>query len=415
MGLMRTLVITQNLPYPTLAGMDLRNWQNIHGLSSISEVGVLGLHSNDDRRRQLPPLKLAFWRASSDPALSYPLPKKRLESRAWLLDPMGHPSDLYYSDATAAAISEIMGSFNPQIVVMEGLWLHRYIPLFKRHRCRIVLDLHAVEAAMFESIGASTPGDDLRAKVLRNILPDRVKLIERQAANSVDQIWLCSKEDARLMKKLHGPSAPICVVPNTVNIAHYEAARAGLCPRPESVAPTRRTLIFPAVFYWEPNAAAAHFLVEEVFPHLVRVFPECQLLLVGASPTPLMTAAADREPRIVVTGGVPDTLPFFAAATVMAVPLRQGGGTRLKILEGLAANVSIISTRKGAEGLEMEDGTHLLFAESAEEFIAAIKRIWTDEHLAKNLADQGRALLIRAYSWEVSARRVTEAIAALDL
>jgi glycosyltransferase involved in cell wall biosynthesis len=241
-----------------------------------------------------------------------------------------------------------------------------------------------------------------------------VKLIERQAANAVDQIWLCSEEDARLMKELYEPSAPICVVPNTVNIAHYEAARAGLCPRPGSVAPSRRTLIFPAVFQWEPNAAAAHFLIEEVFPHLARVFPDCQLLLVGGLPTPCMMAAAERESRIVVTGGVPDMLPFFAAATAMAVPLWQGGGTRLKILEGFAANVPVISTKKGAEGLEVEDGTHLLFAENAGEFIAAIKRIWTDEPLAKNLAAHGLALLTRAYSWDVSGRRIMQAIAVLD-
>jgi glycosyltransferase involved in cell wall biosynthesis len=394
--------------------MDLRNWQNIHGLTSISEVGVLGLHSNDDRRRQLPPLKLAFWRASSDPSLSYPLPQKKLQARAWLLDPMGHPSDLYYSDAAAAEIDEIMDSFNPQIVVMEGLWLHRYIPLLKRHRCRLVLDLHAVEAAMFGEIAASTRGDDLRAKLFRNVLPDRVKLIERQAANAVDQIWLCSKEDARLLKELYEPSAPIHVVPNTVDIAHYEAARAGRCPRPESVAPSRRTLIFPAVFQWEPNAAAAYLLIEEVFPHLARVFPDCQLLLAGGLPTPSMMAAAEREPRIVVTGGVPDMLPFFAAATAMAVPLWQGGGTRLKILEGFAANVPVISTKKGAEGLEVEDGTHLLFAENTAEFIAAINRVWTDERLAKNLAAHGLALLTRAYSWDVSGRRIMQAIAALD-
>jgi glycosyltransferase involved in cell wall biosynthesis len=394
--------------------MDLRNWQNIHGLTNIGDVGVLGLHSNDDRRRQLPPLELAFWRASSDPDLSYPLPKKKLEGRAWLLDPLGHPSDLYYSDAAAAEIDEIMGSFKPQIVVMEGLWLHRYISRVKRHRCRLVLDLHAVEAAMFGEIAASTAGEGLRAKLFRNVLPDRVKVIERQAVNAVDQIWLCSEEDVCLMKELYGPSAPICLVPNTVDIAHYEAVRTGLCPRPESVAPSRRTVIFPAVFQWEPNATAAQFLIEEVFPDLARVFPDCQLLLVGGLPTPFMVAAAEREPRIVVTGVVPDMLPFFGAATVMAVPLWQGGGTRLKILEGLASNVPIVSTRKGAEGLEVENGTQLLFAENAGEFIAEIKRIWTDESLVKNLVTHGMALMTRAYSWDVSDRRIRDAIAVLN-
>jgi len=414
MGSLRILVIAQNLPYPTFSGMDLRNWQNLHGLTNLGQVGVFGLHSNDGRRQRPPRLKLAFWRASSDPALSYPLPKTKLDARAWLLDPMGHPSDLYYSDGAAAEIGEIMDGFRPQIVLMEGLWLHRYITLLKRHRCWLILDLHAVEGAMFGEIAASTLGDDLRAKLFRTVLPDRVKLIEQKAVNAVDQIWLCSEQDCHLMRELYGPSLPIWIVPNTVDVDAYVAVRANLCPLPEKFVPTRRSLLFPAVFQWEPNASAANFLIDEIFPHLVEKYPNCQLLLVGGLPTPSMAAAAKRESRIMVTGGVPDILPFFAAATAMAVPLWQGGGTRLKILEGLAANIPIVSTRKGAEGLAVEDGTHLLFAENAGEFVDAIKRIWSDERLAKNLADHGLALVNRVYSWDVSTRLITQAVASFD-
>jgi glycosyltransferase involved in cell wall biosynthesis len=112
---------------------------------------------------------------------------------------------------------------------------------------------------------------------------------------------------------------------------------------------------------------------------------------------------------------VPDVVPFLAAATVMAVPLRQGGGTRLKILEGFAANVPVVSTRKGAEGLEVEDGTHLLFAETAGEFVDAIRLIWTEARLAKSLAANGFDLVTRAYSWDVSSRRIAQAVDTLEV
>ena len=415
MSLPRIFLITQNLPYPTFAGMDLRNLQNLNGLLSFGEVGVFGLQSNDPRRKETPPVSLAFWRASSDTALSYPLPKRKLAARAWLLDPAGHPSDIYYSDAAATEISELVDSFKPHLIVLEGLWLHRYIPLLKRRACRLVLDLHAVEAAMFGEIADSTPGNDLRSKLLRKVLPDRVKVIERQAVNAVDQIWVCSQEDAGLMEEVHRGSAPIHVIPNTLEVDSYEPARSGLCCRPESLAPTRQALIFPAIFQWEPNAAAGNFLIEEVFPALARDFPDCQLLLVGDQPTSSMKAAAEQDRRIVVTGLVPDILPFLAAATAMAVPLRQGGGTRLKILEGFAANVPVVSTKKGAEGLEVEDRTHILFAESADEFVAALKQIWTEECLARHLMANGLDLVRRAYSWEVSRRRIMQAIATLHL
>ena len=84
--------------------MDLRNWQNIHGLTNLGEVGVFGLHSNDPRSKSAPPASLGFWHASKDPDLTYLLPKKNLAARAWLLNPLGYPSDLYYSDAAAAEL-----------------------------------------------------------------------------------------------------------------------------------------------------------------------------------------------------------------------------------------------------------------------------------------------------------------------
>jgi glycosyltransferase involved in cell wall biosynthesis len=128
-----------------------------------------------------------------------------------------------------------------------------------------------------------------------------------------------------------------------------------------------------------------------------------------------MAAAAERDARIVVTGAVADMLPFFAAADAMAVPLTRGGGTRLKILEALAATVPVISTRKGAEGLAVEDGTQVLLAEDAAQFVEAIARVWTEPELAERLRANGLALLKRSYSWEVSSLRIARAIAELDL
>ena len=118
MNSLQTLVIAQDLPYPALVGKDLRNWQNIYGLSSVSSVGVFGLCSNDPRRDSSPPLDLAFWRSSTDALLAYPPPRQIVAARAWPLNPQGHPSDLYYSGTAASELADIMASFKPQIVVV---------------------------------------------------------------------------------------------------------------------------------------------------------------------------------------------------------------------------------------------------------------------------------------------------------
>lgn len=415
MSAVRTLIIAQNLPYPTYAGMDLRNWQNVNALMRISEVGVFGLLSNDTRKDKAPPVSLAFWRGSNDPALAYPLPAEKRMARAWLLDPKGHPSDLYYSEAAAGEIEILINSFEPHVVVIEELWLHRYIILPKRHSCRVVLDLHNVETAKFKQIGNETPGNDLRSKVLRETLPARVKVIEREASHAVDQIWVCSDIDGRLMEEIHQPPVPIHIVPNSVNVDNYKIVRAGRCPRPKEVAPTRYTIIFPSVFLWEPSAVAAKFLIEEVFPRLVTIFPDCQLLLPGGQPTAHMIESAKKDPRIVVTGVVPDMLPYLAASSIMVVPVFQGGGTRLKILEAFASNLPVISTAKGAEGLDVKDGTHLLMAENAEDFVNAVQKLWTDERLAKHLAANGLELVKQNYSWKVIGQRIDTAVHELRL
>jgi len=123
-----------------------------------------------------------------------------------------------------------------------------------------------------------------------------------------------------------------------------------------------------------------------------------------------MIEAARRDPRIVVTGPVPDIRPYLAAASAMVVPLFQGSGTRFKILEAFAANVPVISTPKGAEGLDIEDGTHLLIAESADEFVDAVQQLWADENLAKKLTANGLELLKQLYFWDVTSLRIGKAI-----
>jgi glycosyltransferase involved in cell wall biosynthesis len=412
---LRTLVIVDGLPYPAFIGKDLRNWQNICGLGSVSRVGVFGLCSNDSRVDNAPPLDLAFWRSSTDTFLANPPPQEVIAARGWPLTPHGHPADFRYSDAAAAEIAEAMTSFKPHIVVLEGLWLYRYIDVLRQFQCRIVLDCHNVEAVVFKEIADATTGDGLPARLVREILPARTKMIEQKAVHAVDQIWVCSENDARLMEELYGVSAGIHVVPNGVDVAGYETARARRCERPVQVNPTGNALIFPAVFGWKPNVVAALFLIQEFFPRLAGASPDCQLLIAGAWPTPEMIAAAEGEPRIVITGSVPDMRPYLAAASAMIVPLFQGGGTRFKILEAFAVNLPVISTAKGAEGLAVRDGTHLLIAETADEFVQAVRRLWNDERFARELAGNGLELVQQSYSFEATGRRIAKAVGELCL
>ncbi|MGH7928562.1 MAG: glycosyltransferase family 4 protein, partial [Candidatus Binatia bacterium] len=155
---------------------------------------------------------------------------------------------------------------------------------------------------------------------------------------------------------------------------------------------------------------AAVFLIEEVFPRLADHYPDCQLWLVGSRPTPEMIGVARMESRIVVTGAVADIKPYFVAASVMVVPLFQGGGTRLKILEAFAAGIPLVATAKAVEGIEVKDGEHYILAERPEEFVEAIESLWSDSDLKARLVANGLDLVERRYSWEESSGWIRLAI-----
>lgn len=405
----RILLLAESLPYPTVKGGDLRTWQNLNALASCARVGIFGLCSNDRRRESVPDLALECWETSSDPALTIPPPKGvRLPARAWLLDPQGHPSDLYYSEGAARELSELLGRLRPDIVVLEGLWLHRYLGVIRGAGCRVILDCHNVEAALAAEVGSASRGDDLEARVRRDILPARTEVVERRAVGAVHQLWACSDEDERRLRDRYHPVPPVVVVPNGVRLGDYDG---GFHHRPGDAPPT---LVFPGFFGHFPNVVAARFLTQEVFPRLAAAAGDWRLVLVGAMPPPELEAAAANDPRIVVTGAVRDVRPYLAGATAMAVPLFHGGGTRYKILEGFAAGLPVISTAKGVEGLGARDRTHLLLAETADEFVAAAVALFRDPDLARCLSANARAWVAERFSWDAAAARIRSAIAALE-
>jgi glycosyltransferase involved in cell wall biosynthesis len=422
--LLRTLIIAECLPYPPLSGKDLRNWQNVYGLSTVSQVGVFGLCADDPNRHVNPPRQLAIWQATDDPALTNPPPANQLSAasrlqlnsaRAWPLDPLGHPCVLHFSNGAADEIANVMASFKPQVVVVESLWPTRYLNTLKRFDCRIIFDCHNVEAKVYQEIADSRQGDDLPARLIRKLLPSRTRMAEEGAVQIVDQLWVCSDIDKRLMIASYGDSTPIEVIPNSIDVSSYDAVRGRRYQRPPEVRPIDKVIIFPAVFGYQPNVVAATFLIEDFFPRLATLFPDCQLLLAGSRPTPEMIEAGQKNPRIIITDTVADMKPYLAASSIMVVPLFQGGGTRFKILEAFAANLPVVSTSKGAEGLAVQDGKHLLIAENIDEFIAGVRRIWAEPGLANYLKANAMELLERHYSLTAVSEKIRVVIRNLDL
>ncbi|MGB5970877.1 MAG: glycosyltransferase family 4 protein [Spirulinaceae cyanobacterium] len=401
-----TLFITRHLPYPPMGGVALRNWQNINIMKTLGSVAVVSIVSEKVKGEGKFPEGVEIWHNYYFEELA----KRRslfrkVKDKLWWLQPAHHPwSNQLYGEVVVKQIKEILAEFKPSIVILEELWLHRYLSLFKRHDCKVIYDAHNIETFLRQDMQTS-----LDKKVSQSWLK-HIETIEQNLFEQTDQVWVCSEEDASLLQKLATKEVDTHVVSNGVNPEYYDPVRLGQCHIPPELSPNSQTLIFTASYTHEPNLVAMRMLVEKIYPRLQEIYPHCRLLLVGRNPTAYMKQIAKKEEGIIVTGKVEDIRPYLAAARVMVVPLLEGGGTRLKILEAFAAGCPVVTTSKGAEGIKAEDGTHLLIRDSVDEIVAAVSQLWANSYLGRNLAKEGYDLLQAEYSWQAVSEKVRFAV-----
>lgn len=209
--------------------------------------------------------------------------------------------------------------------------------------------------------------------------------LQLHTARSVAAMVVCSDVDRRRL----GVSNAV-VVPNGYELPARSVGGRGT-PHPP-------TVLFQGTFGYEPNVDAARFLVHQIGPALRSRVANAQIRLVGKAGRTVLELAD--LPRVIVTGSVPEMEPELAVSDVVAVPLRYGSGTRIKILEAFAHKLPVVTTALGAEGLEVVQGRHLLIADTPEEFATACWQILNDPGLRRSLVEAAHALFLRKYQWE---------------
>jgi polysaccharide biosynthesis protein PslH len=380
------LLVATNLPHPPRGGVDLRNWQNADALAALGSTAVIGLRGGESPP---PDSRIAHWSSLGTPA------DEGRPALTWLRDPLGHPADGWTSEAVLEELVPLVERLEPGVVVLEQLWLHRFIGPLRALGCAVVLDAHNLEGPLHAEL-AEGRDDPLSAK-----LGERAALIEKTAFAAADQVWVCSDRDAALAREIYGVEA--AVVPNTIDVERYDFRDQDRPPA---------TVVYAGTFSYPPNMTAAQRLVQSIFPAFASQVDEPRMTLVGSRPTRGMHEAARRDPRIAVTGAVEDTAPYLLDATVTAIPLLEGGGTRFKVLEALATGLPVVSTAKGVEGLGLVPGEHYLNAEADAEFADTLASVCSDPDLRSELARRGLDAVRDGYSFAVSRSRVAAALAA---
>jgi glycosyltransferase involved in cell wall biosynthesis len=204
------------------------------------------------------------------------------------------------------------------------------------------------------------------------------------------------------MNRLYPGAArrPIHVVQTGVDTSYFA---------PPSTAPSRAHLVFTGSMDWLPNEDGMLHFVRDILPLIRAEEPEATLSIVGRAPTPAVAALAGE--RIEVTGRVDDVRPHIARGAVYVVPLRIGGGTRLKIFEAMAVGRAVVSTTVGAEGLPVHPDRDIVLADEPAAFAREVVRLIRDGDRRRAIEDAARALVVQHYDWSAVAHQLEDALA----
>ncbi len=389
---MRILYVATRICWPVTSGAHLRDFHIAQHLARHAKLTYLGMDSGEGGTQ--------LQEVSEEPIEPFGDAKVIRVRRSagytvskivrGLIGP--RPLNLlhYVSPLVMQQLERVLTDDSFDVIQIEGVYIRAYIECIRRLAPHALLncDWHNIESEIMSRYAENAPGLPRRlyAKRTANLLLGQENLL----LQACDTHTVCSERErqALLSRNLN---SRIEVISNGVDVASFLPS-----PEPNSV---RRNLVFVGAMHYHANVDAVRFFAREVWPAIHRRRSDLRFVIVGAKPAPAVLKLRE-QPGIIVTGTVDDVRPFYHDALAAVVPLRVGGGTRLKILEAMAAGTPVISTSLGAEGLPVTNGKDILLAESPSDFADCAVRLKPDSELWKNLAEAGRRL-VRDYDWAV--------------
>jgi polysaccharide biosynthesis protein PslH len=395
---MRCLILSPFLPAPAVDGGRMRVAELAAGLAEHHEVHLLALTD-----AATPPGAAAELAARGLHVHTVPFRADRARAAARALaEGRSLYGTLFRSAAYQARLERLLGDHAFDVVQCEFSYMAPYVTAAAAapgaRRVPWVLDEHNVEHRLNERLERA--GSGLAGLVYRGYAGREQRLRRREelaACRAADHVLAVSDVDRdQLAADL--PGLRVTVVPNGVDLDRY---------RPAGVAGQEAaSAVFVGKMDYRPNVDAVVWFCHQVLPGIRERRPDFTFRIVGSSPSRQVTALA-ALPGVEVTGPVADVRPFLGRATLAVVPLRAGSGTRLKILEAMAAGRAVVSTTVGCEGLRVVDGRHLLVADRPDQLAAAVLRLLADAELRHRLERSGRELVEQRYTWR-------SAVATLD-
>jgi polysaccharide biosynthesis protein PslH len=389
------LFVTPFLPSPPSFGAQRRLHELISGVAASNDVSVLSLVDPNENHEEAIRATEEYCRrvvTVSNPAYSTGGVRKRLLQLASLgsqhsYEWLGHSKEPF-----RAALEQML-AHRYDVVHFELAPMAGYATacgVGSRTRPILCLDEHNIEYEVVRRTAGADAGPLRRA--YSAIEWRKMRKEERYAWSHLDGCTLTSARDQEMLLA-DEPKARSAVVSNGVDLDFFR-------PSPRSAPREPKTLLFFGAIDYYPNTDAMHFFLQDVLPRLVARYPHLRLSIVGRRPPE--SIASRRSADIEVTGVVDDVRPWLDRADVVVVPLRIGGGTRLKILEAMAMGKAVVSTTVGAEGLEIVPERDLLLADDAAAFVTQVGRLLDDPGLGQRIGESARQVVTSRYSWRAA-------------
>ena len=390
---MRILHFAPRVCWPLDTGAKLRNYHLGRVLSEKADVTLLAFTDAD---QPLAALESFYRQVITVPRdKGYTLSKKV----RGLLGRTPLPVLNYTTDSMKRTLERVLSEQAFDIVQIESVHLVDYFPVIHeaKNRPRVICDWHNIESELMGRYSRREPNMLKRAYAGKTAR--LMSECERRALQEFDAHIAVSQRDAEKLRDLNS-DAHVFVIENGVDTAYYADYPKTSAPAigtPPSNSKAHR-IVFVGSMDYHANIDGAVSFARDVWPGLHAGHPELIFTIVGRDPAPEVRAQAKNR-SIEVTGTIDDVRPFYREALAAVVPLKVGGGSRLKILEAMAAGVPVVSTTLGAEGLNVHDGGDILIADTNQQLAEKIGSVIENKELRERLSVAGLALVSEEYDW----------------
>ena len=381
---MKILILCNKSPWPKREGGPIAMYAMISGLINAGHI-VKVLAANTNKYTVEPESIPADFKESTqielvDIDLSLNIPDALYN----YLSRKSYHVSRFHTKAFALKLVEVLKKDSYDIIQFEMLYMASYLDVIRKYsKAPVVLRAHNIEHKIWQRIAENCTNPFKR--IYLNHLYRALKRFEIGILNKVDGVVAITPVDARNLDRL-SHSTNIISIPFGIKLDTLSE---------NPVQPPEASLFHIGSMNWYPNEEGIRWLIDEVWPKITVRLPEVELHLAGRYMTDWLTGLS--VPRIIIDGEVPDVWEYMQRFSIMVVPLFSGSGIRIKIVEAMAAGKAIITTTIGAEGINYENGQHLLIAKDAKSFADAIVRLCNDSALRETLGRNARMLITKEH------------------